>query len=67
MNTSSPQRFDGLADRYASSEVHTSSPALNRLHELLPQVESVCDVASGAGCLPLILLIGIIAFVINFR
>ena len=49
MNISSPRRFDALADRYASSEVHTSSPTLNRLHELLPQVESVCDVASGAG------------------
>ncbi len=49
MNTSSPQRFDDLADRYASSEVHASSPTLDRLHELLPQVESVCDVASGAG------------------
>ena len=49
MTASSPQRFDALADRYASSEVHTSSPTLDRLHELLPQVESVCDVASGAG------------------
>ncbi|MCX6925474.1 MAG: methyltransferase domain-containing protein [Verrucomicrobia bacterium] len=49
MNTSSPQRFNALADRYASSEVHSSSPTLARLHELLPQVKSVCDVASGAG------------------
>ncbi len=49
MKTSSPQRFDALADRYASSEVHASSPTLARLHELLPHVESVCDVASGAG------------------
>lgn len=49
MNLSSPQRFDGLADRYASSEVHSSSPALDRLHAILPQVKSVCDVASGAG------------------
>lgn len=49
VNTSSPERFDALADRYASSEVHTSSPTLDRLHELLPYVESVCDVASGAG------------------
>lgn len=48
-NPSSPQRFDALADRYASSEVHTSSPTRDRLHELLAQVESVCDVASGAG------------------
>jgi SAM-dependent methyltransferase len=49
MNTSSPQRFNGLADRYASSEVYSSSPPLDRLHAILPQVESVCDVASGAG------------------
>lgn len=49
MKPSSPQRFDGLADRHASSEVHTRSPTLDRLHELLPQVESVCDLASGAG------------------
>jgi ubiquinone/menaquinone biosynthesis C-methylase UbiE len=48
-STSSPQRFDALADRYASSEVHSSSPSLDRLHALLPQVESICDVASGAG------------------
>jgi SAM-dependent methyltransferase len=49
MSISSPQRFDALAGRYASSEVHASSPTLDRLHELVPQVESVCDVASGAG------------------
>lgn len=49
MESSSPLRFDALADRYASSEVHASSPTLARLHELLPQVDSVCDVASGAG------------------
>jgi ubiquinone/menaquinone biosynthesis C-methylase UbiE len=49
MSTSSPQRFDALADRYASSEVHMSSPTLARLHGLFPQVEAVCDVASGAG------------------
>jgi ubiquinone/menaquinone biosynthesis C-methylase UbiE len=49
MNTSSPQRFDGLADRYTISEVHTSSPTRDRLHELLPKVESICDVACGAG------------------
>ena len=49
MNISSPRRFDALADRYAISEVHTSSPTRDRLHELLPKVESVCDVATGAG------------------
>ncbi|MBD2099952.1 class I SAM-dependent methyltransferase [Leptolyngbya sp. FACHB-261] len=49
MNSSSSQRFDALAVNYAVSEVHTSSPTLARLHALLPRVESVCDVASGAG------------------
>jgi ubiquinone/menaquinone biosynthesis C-methylase UbiE len=49
MSTSSPQRFNALADRYASSEVHTGSPTRDRLHALLPQVESICDVACGAG------------------
>lgn len=49
MTTSSPRRFDGLATRYAGSEVHSGSSTLARLHEFLPQVESVCDVASGAG------------------
>ena len=45
----SSQRFDTLARNYATSEVHTSSPTRDRLHALLPRVESVCDVASGAG------------------
>lgn len=49
MNSSSSQRFDALAVNYAVSEVHTSSPTRARLHALLPRVESVCDVASGAG------------------
>lgn len=48
MNTSS-QRFDTLAANYAISEVHASSPTRTRLQALLPPVESVCDVASGAG------------------
>ena len=47
--SSSSERFDTLARRYATSEVHTSSPTRDRLHALLPHVESVCDVASGAG------------------
>ena len=38
-----------MAHNYAVSEVHTSSPTRDRLHALLPHVESVCDVASGAG------------------
>jgi SAM-dependent methyltransferase len=49
MNPSSPQRFNALAGGYASSEVHTGSPTLDRLHTLLPRVDSVCDLASGAG------------------
>jgi ubiquinone/menaquinone biosynthesis C-methylase UbiE len=49
MDTSSAARFDTLAHHYATSEVHTSSPTRDRLHALLPPVESVCDVASGAG------------------
>ncbi len=49
MNSFSSQRFDALAVNYAVSEVHTSSPTRARLHSLLPRIESVCDVASGAG------------------
>ena len=49
MPISSSQRFDTLARNYATSEVHVSSPTRDRLHEIVPQPESVCDVASGAG------------------
>jgi SAM-dependent methyltransferase len=49
MNPSSSLRFNTLADGYANSEVHTGSPTLDRLHLLLPPVDSVCDLASGAG------------------
>ena len=49
MNPSSSQRFNTLADGYASSEVHTGSPTLDRLHTHLPPVDSVCDLACGAG------------------
>ena len=49
MNPSSPQRFNALASSYASSEVHIGSPTLERLHALLQCIDSVCDVASGAG------------------
>lgn len=49
MNSASSQRFNSIASNYATSEVHISSPTLTRLHVLLPRVESVCDVASGAG------------------
>ena len=49
MNSASSQRFNAIASNYATSEVHVSSPTLTRLHTLLPRIESVCDVASGAG------------------
>jgi ubiquinone/menaquinone biosynthesis C-methylase UbiE len=49
MSSTSSQRFDSIASNYATSEVHISSPTLARLHTLLPRVETVCDVASGAG------------------
>ena len=49
MKLSSSQRFNALASGYACSEVHKGSPTLDRLHALLPQVDSVCDVACGAG------------------
>jgi hypothetical protein len=49
MNSSSPNRFNAIAGGYATSEVHSGSPTLDRLHALLPRVDSVCDLASGAG------------------
>jgi len=49
MSSTSSERFDSIASNYATSEVHISSPTLKRLHALLPRVETVCDVASGAG------------------
>lgn len=49
MDPASPQRFNFLAGGYASSEVHAGSPTLDRLHALLPLVDSVCDLACGAG------------------
>jgi ubiquinone/menaquinone biosynthesis C-methylase UbiE len=49
MDLSSSKRFDSIASGYATSEVHSGSPTLDRLHKLLPPVDSVCDIASGAG------------------
>lgn len=49
MNISSSKRFNGIASGYAASEVHSGSPTLDRLHKLLPAVDSVCDIASGTG------------------
>jgi len=45
----SSERFNAIAEGYGTSEVHRGSPSLQRLHELLPGVKSVCDVACGAG------------------
>lgn len=49
MPITSSERFDALARNYATSEVHVSSPTRDRLHALIPEADSVCDVASGAG------------------
>ncbi len=51
MTSPAPDHFNSIADRYAASEVHTDSPTIRRLHELLGAVglESVCDVACGPG------------------
>jgi SAM-dependent methyltransferase len=51
----SAARFDRLAENFATSEVHRSSPTIQRLHALLDFTEpfSVCDVACGAGHLAL--------------
>lgn len=49
MSSSSSERFDAIASNYATSEVHSQSPTLTRLHELVPHVQSICDIASGAG------------------
>jgi SAM-dependent methyltransferase len=49
MGSASSNRFNSIASGYATSEVHSGSPTLERLHVLLPHVDSVCDIASGAG------------------
>lgn len=49
MDSSSSKRFNSIASGYASSEVHSGSPTLDRLHTLLPHIDSVCDIASGTG------------------
>lgn len=53
--TISSRRFDKIADNFATSEVHRSSPTMEALHETLgPQTGSaICDVACGAGHLAL--------------
>jgi ubiquinone/menaquinone biosynthesis C-methylase UbiE len=47
--STSSKRFNSIAGNYATSEVHISSPTLARLHTLVPAIQSICDVASGAG------------------
>lgn len=51
----SAARFDRMAENFATSEIHRSSPTIQRLHSLLDFTApfSVCDVACGAGHLAL--------------
>lgn len=55
MTSLATQRFDKLATNFATSEVHSSSHSIRRLHELLdlPAGASVVDIACGAGHLAL--------------
>ncbi|MFD5814151.1 class I SAM-dependent methyltransferase [Streptomyces sp. NPDC127038] len=54
----SAERFSTIAQNYATSEVHRSSPTMRMLHELLGSQEGtdIVDVACGAGHLGLSLL-----------
>jgi 2-polyprenyl-3-methyl-5-hydroxy-6-metoxy-1,4-benzoquinol methylase len=49
------QRFNRINANVVTSEVHRSSPTMQRLHMLLgnEQMTAVCDVACGAGHLSL--------------
>jgi SAM-dependent methyltransferase len=55
MATSAPDHFNAIAGQYPASEVHSNSPTIRRLHELLgPKgAGSVCDVGCGPGHLAL--------------
>jgi SAM-dependent methyltransferase len=55
MTSLATQRFDKLASNFATSEVHSSSQSIRRLHEFLelPPEPSVIDIACGAGHLAL--------------
>ncbi|MCA1390207.1 MULTISPECIES: class I SAM-dependent methyltransferase [Bradyrhizobium] len=55
MTSLATQRFDKLSTNFATSEVHSSSHSIRRLHELLdlPAGASVVDIACGAGHLAL--------------
>ena len=52
---SAGQRFDRIARNFATSEVHRESATIRRLHEFLEpmDLDSLCDVACGAGHLGL--------------
>ena len=49
MTSESRNRFDKIAENYATSEVHSMSPTIRLLHQLvnLETGASVCDVACG--------------------
>jgi ubiquinone/menaquinone biosynthesis C-methylase UbiE len=51
MTLAAAERFDRIAANFAASEVHSSSPSIRRLHEVvaMPIGASVVDVACGAG------------------
>lgn len=51
----SSERFNQITSNFVTGEVHRSSPTMARLHELLADyaVDTVCDVACGAGHLGL--------------
>ncbi len=55
MTDESRNRFDRIAENYATSEVHSMSPTIRLLYQLLnlEAGASVCDVACGAGHLAL--------------
>ena len=55
MTNESRDRFDKIAENYATSEVHSTSPTIRLLHQLvnLETGASVCDVACGTGHLAL--------------
>ena len=55
MTNESRERFDKIADNYATSEVHSMSPTIRLLYQLvnLETGASVCDIACGAGHLAL--------------
>ena len=49
--TEASQRFNLIANNFATSEVHAMSPTIQRLHGLVGTIQglNVCDVACGAG------------------